>query len=193
MAQRRFLDLPNIEIGQIVLRKICLQDAEDLFECLSDPVLTERMMHCRVETLHAMRQRICGYLREYERHTNVRFGAVLREKHKMIGSVMLMPIQTHEKASMGFYIHRAYWGHGYATDMVRAAIDFAFAKAGFTEIEARCFVENIASARVMERCGMRDCGMACGYYFIQGVQRKVKQYYICKEDWREAYGKTNAT
>ena len=46
------------------------------------------------------------------------------------------------------------WGHGYATEAARAALDFGFVRAGFQEIVSMTVAENQRSRRVMERLGM---------------------------------------
>ena len=49
----------------------------------------------------------------------------------------------------------AHHGRGYATEMVRAALDLAFGDLGLHRVTAGCFADNVASWRVMEKVGMR--------------------------------------
>ena len=49
----------------------------------------------------------------------------------------------------------AHHGRGYATEMVRAALDLAFGDLGLRRVTAGCFADNVASWRVMEKVGMR--------------------------------------
>jgi RimJ/RimL family protein N-acetyltransferase len=49
---------------------------------------------------------------------------------------------------------RAYWGHGYATEAARAALDYGFGELGLSEIVALTVPANQGSRRVMERLGM---------------------------------------
>lgn len=48
----------------------------------------------------------------------------------------------------------AHWGHGYAQEAARAALDDGFGRLGFDEIVAFTVVDNRRSRRVMERLGM---------------------------------------
>ncbi len=57
---------------------------------------------------------------------------------------------------LGYVVHPAEWGHGYATAALRAAMDELFTK-GVSVIRAGAFEENGASLRVMEKCGMQRC------------------------------------
>jgi RimJ/RimL family protein N-acetyltransferase len=51
-------------------------------------------------------------------------------------------------------LHRHYWGHGYATEAARAAIEDGFVRVGLSEIVALTALGNAPSQRVMERLGM---------------------------------------
>lgn len=52
----------------------------------------------------------------------------------------------------------SHWHRGLATEMARAAVDFAFHHAGHADIHASIDEPNQASLRVLERLGMHPCG-----------------------------------
>jgi len=56
---------------------------------------------------------------------------------------------------LGYLLDPAHHGRGYATEMVRAALDLAFGDLGLHRVTAGCFADNRASWRVMEKAGMR--------------------------------------
>ena len=87
----------------------------------------------------------------------------VKDKEPFIGYVGLqwVPFEAHftPAVEVGWRLSRAHWGHGYATEAARAAIDFAFAEAGLEEVVAMTVPANVRSQRVMERIGMmRDEG-----------------------------------
>jgi RimJ/RimL family protein N-acetyltransferase len=51
-------------------------------------------------------------------------------------------------------LHPRYWGQGYATEAARAAIEDAFTRCGLEEVVALTALDNLPSARVMEKLGM---------------------------------------
>ncbi|HLY35449.1 MAG TPA: GNAT family N-acetyltransferase [Candidatus Limnocylindria bacterium] len=55
---------------------------------------------------------------------------------------------------VGWRLAREHWGHGYATEAARAAIDFGFHELGLEEIVAMVGTGNLRSRRVAERLGM---------------------------------------
>lgn len=57
------------------------------------------------------------------------------------------------KIELGYVIHPDYHNQGYATEALKEAIKDLFQK-GFSEIIAGAFEENVASYKVMEKCGM---------------------------------------
>ena len=65
-------------------------------------------------------------------------------------------------AEVAYCLSRAFWGRGIMTEALMAVIDFLIGKVGFLRIEAKHATENIASGRVMEKCGMQ----------LEGVLRK---------------------
>jgi RimJ/RimL family protein N-acetyltransferase len=55
---------------------------------------------------------------------------------------------------VGYVLERAHWGMGLMTEVVAAVRDAAFADPDIHRFQALCDVENLASARVMEKAGM---------------------------------------
>jgi RimJ/RimL family protein N-acetyltransferase len=68
---------------------------------------------------------------------------------------------------LGYWLGLSYWGHGFATEAVRAVIDYAFADLKHESIQAGARVTNPASRRVLEKCGFQWTGV--GLYRIQAL------------------------
>jgi RimJ/RimL family protein N-acetyltransferase len=69
-----------------------------------------------------------------------------------------------DHAELGYWIGKPYWGHGYATEAVRALVAHAFDADGFSYLRAGHFADNAASERVLRKLGfvafggeLRDC------------------------------------
>lgn len=59
---------------------------------------------------------------------------------------------------LGYWIARACWGRGFATEAGRALIDIARAL-GLRQLEASHFIDNVASARVLDKLGFESTGI----------------------------------
>lgn len=55
---------------------------------------------------------------------------------------------------LGWQLARPAWGHGYATEAGRAALDFGFGVLGLPEVVAVTMAANVRSQAVMRRIGM---------------------------------------
>ncbi len=57
--------------------------------------------------------------------------------------------------SFAYALARSHWNHGYMTEAMRAIFAFEFEILGVPQLSANCRAQNVASARVMEKAGMR--------------------------------------
>lgn len=71
---------------------------------------------------------------------------------------------------LGYSVVADRWGRGLATEIARASLAFGFAELGLEHIHAFVFEGNVASVRVLEKCGfepagpMTHAGHACELY-----------------------------
>jgi len=83
----------------------------------------------------------------------------LRESGEFAGfaGLSVPPFEAHftPAVEVGWRLARPAWGHGYATEAGRAALEFGFGPAGLGEIVSMTAVGNVRSRAVMERLGMR--------------------------------------
>lgn len=82
------------------------------------------------------------------------------------------------RAELGFNLARQEWGRGYGTEVVRAAIAFAFGLAGVRRVQAVCHVDNTASARVLEKAGMRREGRLHRYLLFPNLGAEPQDVYL---------------
>jgi len=61
----------------------------------------------------------------------------------------------YRSASMGYCLTEAAWGHGYATEAARAALDDVFARCDLSEVLAYTAPDNVRSQAVMIRLKLR--------------------------------------
>jgi RimJ/RimL family protein N-acetyltransferase len=78
----------------------------------------------------------------------------------LIGDIGLMGgPNTEGVAEIGYSIVPEYRDHGYATEMARALIAWAFQQDGLSVITAKTRQDNLASINVLTRVGMRRLGV----------------------------------
>ncbi|WAC02348.1 GNAT family N-acetyltransferase [Lacinutrix neustonica] len=62
--------------------------------------------------------------------------------------------KKYNRAEVWYKIHPDYWSQGYATEALKAVINFGFDTLKLHRIEAGCAVDNVGSFKVMEKAGM---------------------------------------
>ena len=87
---------------------------------------------------------------------NLSLAAVLRESGQLIGDCSLRWLSAeHRQAEIGFIFHPDHHGQGYATEAAAALLALAFDGLRVHRVIGRLEARNTASARVLERLGMR--------------------------------------
>ena len=105
--------------------------------------------------------------------------AVLRkEDGKNIGYVQLTPIGN--EWEIGYHIAKAYTRQGYAAEAVRAFLPVMMEKMGLQTVWGICLAENLASRRVMEKCGFVKHYEGPGTY--QGEEKDI----ICRYRYQKS-------
>ena len=70
-----------------------------------------------------------------------------------VGDLCFKGLETNGVPEIGYGIAEAYQGRGYATEAVKAALGWAFRQPGVTAVEAETEPGNLASQRVLAKCG----------------------------------------
>ena len=76
-----------------------------------------------------------------------------------IGDFCFKGLDSNGVAEIGYGILEEYQGQGYATEVVKAALRWAFQNPNVTAIEAETDADNAASKRVLEKCGFLANGI----------------------------------
>lgn len=73
---------------------------------------------------------------------------------------------------LGYWIAKPYWGQGFATEAMRAVVEFALAELGAERLAASWFHENAASGRVLAKLGAEHAGEG----FEDSLSRSTKVF-----------------
>ena len=88
-------------------------------------------------------------------------------------------------AEVGFVFDPRYQGKGFATEAACALLDWAFTEAGFHRVIGRTEARNAASARVLEKLGMRLEARLVENEWVKGEWQSELVYAILEREWRE--------
>jgi ribosomal-protein-alanine N-acetyltransferase len=107
----------------------------------------------------------------------------LTDTGHVIGTVGLTLELDHYRANLGYWIGAPYWNKGFATEAARAVVNFGFSRTQLHRIVAQRFVENAASARVLEKLGFVQEGVLRQEIYKDGRFRDLVTYGLLREEW----------
>ncbi len=87
-------------------------------------------------------------------------------------------------ASLGYELAPAAWGQGYATEAARAMLAFGFRALGAHRVWAECLAENVGSARVLEKLGLRREAHLRDHEWFKGRWWDTLIYAILEDEWQ---------
>ena len=140
--------ITTIETERLLLRPFRLEDAPDLFEWVSDPIVNRYMPYALYTDLAQARDWI-AHISEADNE----FAFQLKDGGKVIGGGSIDLNDECEAYELGYNLNRAYWGKGYATEAAKALIRWAYEALGAREFVAAHATANTASGNVLRKCG----------------------------------------
>ncbi len=151
-----------IQTNRLSIREISIEDLNDIHILLSLPESDRYNAFGIPDTIHDTEVIVDGWITEQSAHPRKSYiySIAILDSNQFIGVIALIPGKPKYKiAEVWFKIHVDYWGRGYMTEALYAVLLFAFDDLKLHRIEAGCAVENIASAKVLEKAGMTREGL----------------------------------
>ena len=88
------------------------------------------------------------------------------------------------QAEIGFSLASAFQGQGYAAEAVHRLLDYLFTGLELHRVTATCDAENHASARLLERVGMRREGHFIENIWFKGAWGNEYAYAVLQAEWK---------
>ena len=111
---------------------------------------------------------------------------VLEPAGELVGDVSLLwASEAHRQGELGFALATAHHGKGYATEAARPVLDFAFGALGLHRVTGRLEPRNLASARVLEKLGMRREAHLVENEWVKGEWQSERVYALLAREWRD--------
>jgi len=176
----------ELETERLLLRPFQLTDWDELNALLSDPEVI-RYMHFNSWTEEKRYKWLvwCVENNELANPDAYNWAITLRASTLLIGWLGIgaasHPTIAGER-DFGYALHRDFWGLGYMPEALAAVLRFEFEQLKTPRIYGECELENSASARVMEKAGMRHKGVFLDADF-EGNRRQRHRYAIDPQEF----------
>lgn len=161
--------LKSIETERLIIRRMQRSDAEDMYEYAKCAEVTEYLLWKEHASIDYTRAYLSAIQKHYRAGTYFDYAVVLKEENRMIGTCGFSRIDKADNAAeIGYVINPAYQRRGYASEAVIALMRLGFCDMGMNRIEGRYMVKNLASRKVMEKCGMTFEGVCRELMLVKG-------------------------
>ena len=141
----------EIETARLVLRRVTVDDIEELVRIHADPEITRFMGAWD-------RERALDWLDQvdhnWQAHGYGRVAITDRASGRVLGRTGLMYLPQFSETELGWTLRRDEWGHGYATEAAQACADWAFRDFELPYLTSLIEPGNERSIRVASRLGM---------------------------------------
>jgi RimJ/RimL family protein N-acetyltransferase len=175
-----------IETERLRLRPFAASDLEALYAMHSRlDVVRYLYWGPRTETeVRATLERKAGETAITTEGDKLSLAAVLTATGQLIGDVVLHWLsREHRQGEIGFVFHPDHHGHGYATEASRALLRLAFEELRLHRVVGRLEARNTASARVLEKLGMRREAHLVENEYVKGEWQSGLVYALLDREW----------
>lgn len=158
------------------LRPPALSDAETIFDTYAtDPEVTRYLIWQPHKDIEETKTFLTRCAEGWSTGKDYPWAITLKESGELMGMVGL---RIHEfKADIGYCLGRQFWGNGFATEAVTPIIGWALVQPEIFRVWAMCDVDNSASARVLEKVGMKR----------EGIMRRSQMHPAVSNEPRDSY------
>jgi RimJ/RimL family protein N-acetyltransferase len=177
-----------IETARLTLRPFTPDDLDDVYAYQSRPDVA-RYLHWEARDLAQVRQALAEQCRETTLEAEgdwLTFAVVWREAGRVVGEVGLKWLSRPQRqGETGFVFNPGYHGRGLATEAAECMLALGFDGLGWHRIIGCCDPRNRASARLMERIGMRREAHLRHTEMVKGEWADELVYAILDREWKQ--------
>lgn len=180
---------PTLETDRLLLRPITPADATAVFLYASNPAVTRFTLFETHQTIDDSRWFCADYTRSrYASREPDPFGVVLKSDPlgTVVGSVGAhWASQPNLTMEFGYSIAEPFWGRGLIAEAARAVIGYVFEEYATERLQARVFVGNDASERVLQKLGFVREGVLRSLVLRRGRWWDIVMYSLLRAEWEQ--------
>lgn len=182
--EKVYRELPVIETERLLLRKITMGDAGDLFAYASQPLVSKYLPWQLHQSITDSKEFLAHIIEGYDQQSKLTWAIELKESGKMIGTIDFISWNPkRQKAEIAYVLSPQYWGQALMAEAAKALISFGFQSMELNKVEAPIMLENKQSQRLAEKLGMLREGVARQHMIIKGEFVDLAMYAVLKSEF----------
>ncbi len=175
---------PILETKRLLLKMPSLELASDLTKLLQDRDISKNLSKVPYPYRLEDAQNFIKSSQEnfFKENGEQEFGIFLKENGKIIGMSGLDISTRHNHATLGYWLGKAYWGEGYATEVAQRMVAYGFDELKVHRIACAHFHTNPASGKVMQKAGFSYEGRRRGHFKCGSEYLDILDYGILRDE-----------
>jgi len=181
----------QLETERLLLRPFVEDDFDALYAMQSRTDVARWLLwepRTPAEVREALEEKLTSRALDSD-HDVLALAVELKATGELIGDLVLQLLDlTQRTAEIGFIVHPHHHGMGYATEAGRALLGYAFGDRRLHRVIGRVEPRNTASARVLEKLGMRLEAHLVENELVKGEWQSELGYAILEREWAGSAG-----
>jgi ribosomal-protein-alanine N-acetyltransferase len=142
-----------LETNRLYLRRMTIEDAENIYLLNLDPEVIQYTGDDAFESIESAQQFLLNY-DHYSKYDFGRWAVIEKNSDAFLGWCGLKYTPETDEYDIGFRFNKKYWNQGYATEAAQACIVLGFEKYKMSRIIGRARKDNTGSIKVLEKIGL---------------------------------------
>ena len=149
------MEYPRLATPRLVLRSFGPGDIDEIVRLAGDFAIADTtLMIPHPYSKTDAEQWLQTHAPRFEAGEQVHLAITERQTGELIGAVGLSITARFDRAELGYWVGKPYWGKGYCTEASKAVMDWGFSNLNLNRVYAVHMKRNPASGRVMQKLGM---------------------------------------
>ena len=144
-----------LETERLILKKFEIEKSTEIFEVYRNQPEFLYYTNKSKLSLEETQNEVYEIVKKYEQLDYYNWVITLKNSDKIIGAINLKYNEKFEGMIFSYAIDNRFTKNGYMTEALNSIKDFCFNKLDASQIIGGCVESNLASKRVMEKCGLK--------------------------------------
>lgn len=172
----------EMETERLKLRKLKKEDAYELYEGLRNQEEFLYYTHREKVTLEEQIKSLENIDEKYKSLDYYNWVITQKSDNKIVGMINLRVMDIIECVEFSYAIDNRYTKRGYMSEALKKIIEFAMEKMVVNRIQGGCCVSNIASKKVIEKCGLEYEGTLKNYLILKDGYHDMHLYSLINKN-----------
>lgn len=172
--------LPELSSQRCNYQSLSDRFLDDIFEIFSNSEVVKFNNYSLFRNLDDAHALLNMYEKRHNDEIGLRWGIVLKNSNKLIGTIGFNTLNINEFATLGYDLNFKYWNNGYITEAIETIVSHGFEKYNLKSIMAEVQIGNFASERVLIKNNFQFAGSQKIYTIWNNSHYEINNFILSK-------------